>query len=181
MCTVTAATSLLLGRKAMTNLVSVLKNRVEKQTSLWQQMSIYSKFCFSSSQVQMWELDHKESWVSKKWGFWTVVLEKSLSWDPLDCKIKPVVLKEINLEYSLEGLILKLNSNTFATWCKMPAHWKRPWFWERWNAKGEESSKRWNVWLVSLTQWIWIWANSRRQWRAEKCCSLWIGKESDAT
>ena len=90
MCTVTAATSLLLGRKAMTNLVSVLKNRVEKQTSLWQQMSIYSKFCFSSSQVQMWELDHKESWAQKNWCFQTVVLEKTLE-SPLDCKeIKPV-------------------------------------------------------------------------------------------
>ena len=43
---------------------------------------------FSSSQVQMWELDHKESWAPKNW--WTVVLEKTLE-SPLDCKeIKPV-------------------------------------------------------------------------------------------
>ena len=45
---------------------------------------------FSSSHVQMWELDHKEDWVSKNWCFWTVVLEKTLE-SPLDCKeIKPV-------------------------------------------------------------------------------------------
>ena len=31
----------------------------------------------------MWELDHKESWVLKNWGFWTVVLEKILE-SPLD-------------------------------------------------------------------------------------------------
>ena len=38
----------------------------------------------------MWELDYKESWVSKNWCFWTVVLEKTLE-SPLDCKeIKPV-------------------------------------------------------------------------------------------
>ena len=38
----------------------------------------------------MWELDHKESWASKNWCFWTVVLEKILE-SPLDCKeIKPV-------------------------------------------------------------------------------------------
>ena len=38
----------------------------------------------------MWELDHKESWAPKNWGFWTVVLEKTLE-SPLDCKqIKPV-------------------------------------------------------------------------------------------
>ena len=45
---------------------------------------------FSSSQVWMWELDHKESWAPKNWCFWTVVLEKTLV-SPLDCKeIKPV-------------------------------------------------------------------------------------------
>ena len=38
----------------------------------------------------MWELDYKESWVPKKWCFWTVVLEKTLE-SPLDCKeIQPV-------------------------------------------------------------------------------------------
>ena len=38
----------------------------------------------------MWELDHKESWVSKNWCFWTVVLEKTLE-SPLDSKeIQPV-------------------------------------------------------------------------------------------
>ena len=45
---------------------------------------------FSSSHVWMWELDYKESWVSKNWCFWTVVLEKTLE-SPLDCKeIQPV-------------------------------------------------------------------------------------------
>ena len=39
----------------------------------------------SSSHVQMWELDYKESWVQKNWCFWTVVLEKTLE-SPLDCK-----------------------------------------------------------------------------------------------
>jgi len=38
----------------------------------------------------MWELDYKESWASKNWCFWTIVLEKSLEC-PLDCKeIQPV-------------------------------------------------------------------------------------------
>ena len=45
---------------------------------------------FSCSHVWMWELDHKESWVSKNWYFWTVVLEKTLE-SPLDCKeMQPV-------------------------------------------------------------------------------------------
>ena len=79
---------LLLGRKAMTNLESILKSR---------DISLPTKVCivkamvgFSSSHVWMWELDHKEDWTLKNWSFWTVVLEKTLE-SPLDCKeIKPV-------------------------------------------------------------------------------------------
>ena len=45
---------------------------------------------WSNSQVWMWMLDYKESWVPKNWCFWTVVLEKTLQ-SPLDCKeIQPV-------------------------------------------------------------------------------------------
>ena len=47
-------------------------------------------YSFSSSHVWMWELDYKESWVSKNWSFWTVVLEKALE-SPLDFQeIQPV-------------------------------------------------------------------------------------------
>ena len=45
---------------------------------------------FSSNKVWMWELDYKDSWMSKNWCFWTVVLEKTLE-SPLDSKeIQPV-------------------------------------------------------------------------------------------
>ena len=39
-------------------------------------------------------------------------LEKTLE-SPLDCKIKQSILKEINPEYSLEGLMLKLKLQYF--------------------------------------------------------------------
>ena len=64
---------LLLGRKVMTNLDSILKSR-----------DIILRG-FSSAHVWMWELDCEESWVPKNWCFWTVVLEKTLE-SPLDCK-----------------------------------------------------------------------------------------------
>ena len=53
--------------------------------------STYSQsYGFSSSRVQMWELDHKEGWVPKNQYFWIMVLEKTLE-SPLDIKeIKPV-------------------------------------------------------------------------------------------
>ena len=48
---------------------------------------------FSSSHIQMWELDQKEDWVSRNWCFWTVMLEKTLE-SALDSKeIKPVIPK----------------------------------------------------------------------------------------
>ena len=54
-------------------------------------LKLYSQsYGFSSSHVQMWELDHKEGWVPKNWCFWIVVLENSLE-SPLDSKeINPV-------------------------------------------------------------------------------------------
>ena len=77
---------LLLGRKAMTNLDSILKNRHYFAYKVPSGQS----YAFSSSHVWMWELDYKESWAPKNWYFWTVVLEKTLD-IPLDSKeIKPV-------------------------------------------------------------------------------------------
>ena len=76
----------LLGRKAMTDLDSVLRRRdITLPAGLYSQ-----RYHFSSSHVWMWELDHKEGWVLKNWCFHTVVLEKTLE-SPLDSKeIKPV-------------------------------------------------------------------------------------------
>ena len=69
---------------------------------------------FPSSHVQIWEQDHKEGWMPKD-CFPTGVLEKTLE-HPLDCKeIKPVNPKRNQwfLEYSLEGLMLKLKLQYF--------------------------------------------------------------------
>ena len=77
---------LLLGRKAMANLESMLKSR-----HYFADKGPYSQsYGFSSSHVWVWEFDHKEGWAPKNWCFWTVVLEKTLE-NPLDCtELKPV-------------------------------------------------------------------------------------------
>ena len=78
---------LLLGRKAMTNLDSILKSR---DITLPTKVHLVKAMVFSRSHVWMWELDYKERWVPKHWCFWTVVLEKTLE-SPLACKdIQPV-------------------------------------------------------------------------------------------
>ena len=50
----------------------------------------------------MWELDYKESWASKNWCFWTVVLEKTLE-IPLDCKEIQSVYPKGNLSWIFIG------------------------------------------------------------------------------
>ena len=101
---------LLLGRNVMTN-----QDNVKNQRYHFAYKSPYSQsYGFSSSHVQMWVLDQKEGWVAKNWCFWIMVLEKTLH-SPLDNKeIKPVNPEEINPEYSLEGLMLKLKLQHFA-------------------------------------------------------------------
>ena len=75
---------LLLGRKAMTNVDSILKSR---DITLPTNVHRVTSMVFS---VVIWELDNKESWVLKNWCFWTVVLKKTLE-SPLDCReIQPV-------------------------------------------------------------------------------------------
>ena len=78
---------LLLGRKVMTNLDSI----IQKQRHYFANKGLSSRGCgFSSSHVWMWESDCEEHWVLKNWCFWTVVLEKTLE-SPLDCEeIQPV-------------------------------------------------------------------------------------------
>jgi len=65
---------LLLGRKVMTNLDSILKSR---DITFPAKVHSSQGYGFSSSHVWMWELDYKESWAPKNWCFWTVVLEKT--------------------------------------------------------------------------------------------------------
>ena len=67
------------------------KQHIKKQRHYFANKGLSSQsYVFSSSQVWMWELDYKESWVQKNWCFWTLMLEKTLE-SPLDCKeIQPV-------------------------------------------------------------------------------------------
>ena len=78
---------LLLGRKAMTNIDSLLKSKV---ITLPTKVCLVKAMVFPVSHVWMWELGYKESWVLNNWCFWTMVLEKTLE-SPFDCKeIQPV-------------------------------------------------------------------------------------------
>ena len=92
------------------NLDRVLKSR---DITLLTEVHIVKAMVFSSSHVQMWELDHTEGWALKNWCFlqwyWRMLLR--VPWRAR--RSNQSILKEINSEYSLEGLMLKLKFQYF--------------------------------------------------------------------
>ena len=60
--------------------------------------------------------------------------------------------------------MLSLSSSTLATSCEELTHLERPWCWERLRVGGEGDNRRWDGWMASLTQWTWVWVNSRSWW-----------------
>ena len=139
------------------------RQRVKKQRHHFANKSLHSQsYGFPSSCIQMWELDHKEGWALKNWCFWIVVLEKILESPWTARRSNQSILKEINPEYSLEGLMLKLKLQYFGHLMRWANSLERPWHWERLREGEEGGDRRWDGWMASPTQQTWIWANSRR-------------------
>ena len=160
---------------------------IKKQRHHCADTSPYSQsYGFSSSHVRMWELSRKEGWEPKNWCFPTVVLVKTFE-SPLDSKeIKPVnpsQSRKSTLNIHWKDWCWSWSSNTLATWCEEPTHWKRTWCWERLKAGGEGDDRGWDGWMASPTnereseQTL---GNSEEQGSLE-CCSPWGRKESDMT
>ena len=106
----TAATKL----KDTCSLKGKLWQCIKKQRHHFANKLVYSQsYDFSSSHVQMWELDHKESWSPRidVFEFWCWRRLWSIPWTAR--RSNQSILKEINPEYSLEGLILKLKFQYF--------------------------------------------------------------------
>ena len=100
---------LLLGRKAMTKLDSILKSR---DIILLTNVCLVKAVVFSVV-MRMWELDYKESWAPKNWCFWTVCWRRLLRVLWTARRSNQSMLKEISPEYSLQGLMLKLKLQYF--------------------------------------------------------------------
>ena len=107
---------LLLGRKAMTNLGSILKSR---DITLPTKVRLVKAMVFP---VVMYGCESKESWVPKNWCFWTVVLVRTLE-SPLESKeIKPVNPKG-NQPWIIIGRLLLFNNNQV----EAPILWSLMW------------------------------------------------------
>ena len=152
---------LLLGRKFMANLDSILKSR---DITLTTKVQLVKAMVFP---VVMYGC---ESWIIKKAECWRIDSFEQWSWKRLlrvpwtARRSNKSILKEINPDYSFEGLILKLTSNTSSTWCEELTHWKRSSCWERLKAGGEGDDRQWDGCMASLIQCTWVWVNSRSWW-----------------
>ena len=100
---------------------------------------------FSSSHVQIWELDHKKKAEHQRTDAFELWCWRRLLRAPWTVRRSNKSLwKEIKPEYSSEGLMWNWSSNTLATWCEKLTHWKISWFWERLRAGGEGGDKGWD-------------------------------------
>ena len=140
---------LLLGRKAMTNLENILKNR---DITLLTKAYIVKAMVFP---VVMYgcELNYKESWAPKNWCFWTVVLDKSLE----RRRSNQSILKEINPEYSLEGLMMKLKLQYFGHLMWRADSLEKTLMLGMIEGRKRRGNTGWDGWMALLTQWTWVW------------------------
>ena len=78
------------------------------------------------------------------------------------------ILKKINPEYSLEGLMLKLKLQYFGhlIWTADSREMSR--MLGKIESRRRRGPRGWDCWMASLTQWTWVWANSGRWWRTGK-------------
>ena len=139
---------------------------------------------FSSSHVWMWQLDHKGSWASKNWCFWTVVLERTLE-SPLDYKEnKPVNIKG-NQSWIFIGRT-DVEAETPLLWppdVKNRLIWKdldagKDWRQEK-NRTTEDEMVGWHHWLNGHGFGWTLVAGDGQGGLA--CCIPWGCKESDRT
>ena len=171
---------LLLGRKVMTNLDSILK----KQRHCFANKGPSSQgYGFSSGHVWMWELNYKESWVLKNWCFWTVVLGKTLE-SPVDCKeIQPVHPKDQSWVFTGRT---DVEAETLILWppdAKSWLIWKDPDAGKDWGQEKKGTTEDEMVgWHHRLNGHGFGWTpgvGDRQGGLA--CCGSWGRKESDMT
>ena len=137
---------LLLGRKVMTELDSILKSR---------DITLPTKFHLVKAMAFPAVMYGCESWARKKaehrrtdaFELWCWRRFLRVSWTAR--RSNHSILKEISPEYSLEGLMLKLKFQYFShlMW-RTDSLIKRPWCLEKLKAGGEEDNRGWDSWMT---------------------------------
>ena len=140
---------LFFGRKAMTNLDSILKSW---DIALWTKVHLVKTMVFPVViyGCESWTIKKAECRRTDAFELWCWRRLLRLLW--MVRRSNQSIQKKINPEYSFIG----------RTWCKESTHWKRPCCWERLRAGGEGDDRGRDGWMASLTQWTWVWTNSGR-------------------
>ena len=152
---------LLLGRKVMTNLDSILKSR---------DITLSTKVHLVKAMVFPVIMYGCESWTIKKTEYRRIDAFELWCWRRLlrvrwtARRSNQSILKEIVPGCSLEGLMLKLKLQYFGHLMRKVTHLKRPWGWERLKAGGEGDDRGWDGSMASPTQWTWVCVSSGSWW-----------------
>ena len=152
---------LLLGRKVMTNLDSILKSR---------DITLPTEICLVKTLVFPVVTYWCESWTIKKAECWRIDAFELWCWRRLlrvswtTRRSNQSMLKEISPEYSFEGLMLKLKRQYFGHLMRRTDSFEKTLMWDRVKAGGERDDRRWDGWMASPTQRTCVWVSSRSWW-----------------
>ena len=152
---------LFFGRKATTNLDSILQSR---------DITLRTKVCLVKAIFFPVVMYGCESWAVKKAERWRIDAFELWCWKWLlrvpwtAQKSNQSILRKSILNIHWKDWCWSWNPNTLATWFKELTHWKRPWCWERLKAGREGGDRGLDGWMASLTQWTWDWASYRSWW-----------------
>ena len=144
----------------MINLDSILKSR---------DITLPTEVCLVKAMVFPVVMYGCESWTIKKAECWRINAFELWCWRLLRVpwtarRSNQSILKEINPEYSLEVLMLKLKLQYFGHLMQRNDSLETPSSWERLKAGGEGDSRGWDGWMAPLTRWIWVWVGSGNWW-----------------
>ena len=163
-CSCESKRHLLLGRKALTNLDSILKNRW-----YFADRGSYSQgYSFSSSHVQMWQLDHKEGWEPKNDAF------KMCCWRRLGIPLDNKETQPVHPKGNQPWIFIERTDAEAEAPSRWPPNAKSQLVgkdldaWEDWRHKQKGNDKRQDDCLALPTQRTWDLASSRKWGRREK-------------
>ena len=152
---------LLLGRTAMTNLDSILKSR---------DVTLLTKVCLIKAMVFPIVIYGCESWTIKKAERQRIDAFELWCWRrllrvPWTARISnQSILKEVNPEYSLEGLMLKLKLQYFGHLMRRTDSLEKTLMLGKIEGGREGDDRVWDDWMASPTWWPWVWASSGSWW-----------------
>ena len=145
------------GRKAITNLDNIFKSRdIILPTKFHITKAIF--FPVVMYGCESWTIKKAEHWRNDAFKLWCWRRLLRVSWTAR--RSNQSILQEINPEYSLEGLLLKLQY--FGHLIHRADSLEKTLILGKIEGRRRRGSRRWDGWMASPTQWTWVWANSRR-------------------